>query len=146
LSLQQKELANQTRNAIESFRHSVERDGAKTRKPYDDRTRSANMDSQRLLQICAGLDVGVRNLQTSMKHAASRQIHERRLQLKHRQNIYGATEVVSTNLQSRASTTIALIETLQKKFTNSSYDMVARLRDIHLSNIEIYSLLSSVDK
>lgn len=146
MSLQQIELSNQTRNDIESLQHSVERDGTKTRQVLDDRVRSVNMDSRRLLQICAGLDVGVRKLQTSVNRAANREENERRLQLQHRQNFYGAMRVVSTNLQSRASTTIALVETLLSKFTNFSYDMLARLRDVHLSNIEIYSLLSSIEE
>ncbi|KAL1602436.1 hypothetical protein SLS60_005852 [Paraconiothyrium brasiliense] len=145
LSLQQSALSNQTRNDIEFCQQRIERDGARTRQVLSDRARSANMDSRRLLQICAGLDVGVRSLRASIETATSRQETELTLQLQHRRQFYGAMEVAATNLQSHASKTLALVETLLKKFTTFSYEMLAGLKDIHHSNIEIYSLLSLLD-
>lgn len=119
--LEQKAISHQTHESIETVRNSISREAAETRCTVKTAAYTAALDSSRLLQICAGLRVGVQRLEWRAQLAGRSYRKNQRLVVRNYQNMSAAMGTIAANLQIRASKTIILVEELLRWYVHPQH-------------------------
>ncbi|KAF2262433.1 ankyrin [Lojkania enalia] len=141
MSLEQKAISYQLAKDICDVKESVTTEIDETRQYFESTVRGTAIDTSRLLKICAGIQIGVQKLDRRA-HTAARNNHRyQKITARRDHALIIAVNSTAATLQDHASQTITLVESLLRCFTTFSKDVLERLKQLHLSNIEIYALL-----